>query len=975
MRKGRLGGLLSAAAVAVSAFGGIQAAAQTSSSAAAAVQEDAAAVQETAQAGSSSSLPAYSAYRAQGGEVASASFLLEAAGDSLQNADGSLEIRTDFEGEAGSSVLLPEEGAVSWVFQVPETGYYTMEFRYYPVEGGGGTILRDIAIDGAIPFEESREVSFERRWANEEAERYDSSSNQIRPRQNEAPVWMTKAAMDTADGVAGPLEYYLTAGEHRLTLTAKREPMLLRSITFAPAEQIPSYAECLADYEENGYAKVDAAVMRTLEAEKVSAKSDASMYPLPDRTSPTVSPYSADVILYNAVGGSQWKTVGQWLEWTVDIPAPGLYTIGAHFKQNLKSDAISVRELTIDGKLPFAEAANLSFSVGNSWQNVVFSDESGVPYQFYFPEARSYTLRLRVGLGAYREILTETDACSDLLNEIYREIVVITGTNPDVYRDYQFELRIPETLEKMAAASERLKQLEAVLREQQFSGNQGTDTIKRLYTQLDYMLEDPSEIAQRLTLYRDTISALGTWRNSMTEQPLTLDRLYIGGEGMALSQDEAGFFGSLKHYLLQFFYSFTSDYASIGTLDAQSDRNITVWMTSGRDQAQILKQLINDRFTPDYGIGVSLQLVAGDALLPALLAGTGPDVSLGMSQAGALSAGAAQADPMNLALRGALVDLSGMEGYDEVAARFREQALVPFSLEGGVYALPETMTYPMLFYRQDILDELGIPLSDLETWEDLLRKALPVLQKNALNLGVLNNISTFLTMFYQRGGSLYNDKRDKSGLDSAEAIETMELYANLYTQYGLDYQFDFANRFRSGELPVVITDLMSYNQLTVFAPEIKGLWGMLPVPGTRREDGSVDRAAACTVTGAVLMSSSEDVQAGWEFLRWWTSASVQSSYGRDLESVVGSAARYNSANVEAMASVPWDTGMWQQIEAQATALQAVPEAPGGYFTTRHYDFALRDIVYHGENVRTALEDAAEDINSELAKKRQEYGLD
>ena len=34
-------------------------------------------------------------------------------------------------------------------------------------------------------------------------------------------------------------------------------------------------------------------------------------------------------------------------------------------------------------------------------------------------------------------------------NTIYREILMITGATPDVNRDYQFKLTIPETLENL----------------------------------------------------------------------------------------------------------------------------------------------------------------------------------------------------------------------------------------------------------------------------------------------------------------------------------------------------------------------------------------------------------------------------------------------------------------------------------------------------------------------------------------------
>ena len=138
--------------------------------------------------------------------------------------------------------------------------------------------------------------------------------------------------------------------------------MLLRRIAFRPADAVPSYEQVLAAYEAKGYRPASASSARVIEAEGESIKSDQSLYPLTDRTSPTVTPYSASKIVYNAVGGAQWKTVGQWIEWPVDIPEDGLYEIALHFKQNLKTDAMSVRELTIDGQLPFAQADSLTFA-------------------------------------------------------------------------------------------------------------------------------------------------------------------------------------------------------------------------------------------------------------------------------------------------------------------------------------------------------------------------------------------------------------------------------------------------------------------------------------------------------------------------------------------------------------------------------------------------------------------------------------
>lgn len=93
---------------------------------------------------------------------------------------------------------------------------------------------------------------------------------------------------------------------------------------------------------------------------------------------------------------------------------------------------------------------------------------------------------------------------------------------------------------------------------------------------------------------------------------------------------------------------------------------------------------------------------------------------------------------------------------------------------------------------------------------------------------------------------------------------------------------------------MAVADYTQYNQLTMFAPEIKGLWGMLPVPGVLQEDGTVNRAAAGTVTGAVILANSKMPEEAWRFLRWWVSAETQTQFGQGLESIVGAASRYNT---------------------------------------------------------------------------------
>ena len=139
-------------------------------------------------------------------------------------------------------------------------------------------------------------------------------------------------------------------------------------------------------------------------------------------------------------------------------------------------------------------------------------------------------------------------------------------------------------------------------------------------------------------------------------------------------------------------------------------------------------------------------MVSGDAvLLKAILAGKGPDVALNV----------AQTSPVNLAARKAIVDLKRFD-LSKLQQEIYETAWEPFKYNGGIYAIPETMNFDVMFYRTDIFNVLG--LKPPETWDDFYN-VLEVLQSNRLQVGLQevdpNNqgnshaINTFNKFFFQ----------------------------------------------------------------------------------------------------------------------------------------------------------------------------------------------------------------------------------
>jgi ABC-type glycerol-3-phosphate transport system substrate-binding protein len=280
------------------------------------------------------------------------------------------------------------------------------------------------------------------------------------------------------------------------------------------------------------------------------------------------------------------------------------------------------------------------------------------------------------------------------------------------------------------------------------------------------------------------------------------------------------------------------------------------------------------------------------------------------------------------------------------------------------------MGFRVLFYRKDIVNELGIKLPN--TWDEFYKHVLPVLNQHRMEFYFPLDITTFL---FQKGGSFYNEEGTKSALDSPEAYQAFKEMSELYMSYGLPVSANFYNRIRSGEMPMGIEGYNTYMLLSVAAPELAGRWGIAPIPGTLKDDGTIDRSSGGVAGEAiVIMNQSSKKEESWEFLKWWTSTEVQSQFGRELEALVGVQARWNTANIEAFLSLPWNAEDLKVLEEQWKWYREMPVVLGGYFTQRHITNAWNRIIISGMPVRDSVEKAFKDINRELKAKQQEYGI-
>ncbi|GAE07081.1 extracellular solute-binding protein, family 1 [Paenibacillus sp. JCM 10914] len=871
---------------------------------------------------------------------------------------------------SGSFLVLEEEDSwVEYKVQVPEDGFYQLAMSYYAMPGKRSAIVRNIQIDGEFPFYQAKKIEFQRMWIESGPTTKDRLGNEFNPRREEVSSWQYREFRDAEGKVSEPFRYYLTAGSHTIRINAMREPAAIGELEVLSPIQIPNYAQLQQEYEAQGYKETSGHLIK-IQAEESTLRSDPTLRRVEDRE-PATEPFNSKAITLNSFGGDAWKKGGQWAEWEFEVPESGLYNIGARFGSWFLNGIPIERMVMIDGKIPFQEMNHAVFPFKQGWQLRGLSDRNE-EYLFYLEQGK-HTLRMEVQVGSLGEVFENVLDTTNKMSLLSREIIQVTGTNPDSNRDWKLDNYIPNLVPRLHLMARSIDDAMNMLYDLGVpKGSSEISTLGEARDQLLSMAEDTETIPGRIASMTDTQSSLGLWVNGLSTQSMIIDYFVIKSPDQAWPKAEAPVLTRVGTTVSDFLYSFTRDYTGIG--DVYDDEEvIDVWVARGRDWVQIIKQMVDEDFTPETGIKVNVNVIPAGGMQLLLLAqtsGLAPDVALGVE--GEV--------PIDFAVRGGLVNLSDFSDYDHVSSRFRPGALIPYRYDGGNYALPETQNFSMLFYRTDIMEELGVTEADIpETWEEVM-DLIPLLQQNGMDFfyphaanAPNNAVNEFAPFLFQRNGDLYKEDGKFSNLDSFEALEAVKMWTGLYTNYKIEKQADFYNRFRTGEMPIGVADYTTYVMLSTAAPELTGWWKMKPIPGIKQADGQINRSTGGLGQTAVMFNSTENKDAAWEFMKWWTDADAQERFGSELESLLGVEARWNTANVEALTRLPWQTEDINAVLEQWEWFREREVVLGGYYTTRHIANIWNEIVLNGVIPREAVENGVREINKELRKKREEFG--
>ena len=895
---------------------------------------------------------------------------------------GGEDVRT----ETNLSMALHESGEA--IITVPEDGRYQIWLDYVNTADTTLPTELTVLIDGAVVSEEMQRVKLNSEWVDQyytTHERHfatDRYGNEIAPQPEALKDVRSAGISDSTGRTADPMLFALTAGEHTLSFSVQDGGVDISAITLKAPAAIPAY--------EPGDASGKAIVV--IEAEEIHSRSESSIRGAGE-FSAELSPYSNDNRLINFLDGASFDAAGDMVTWKFTVETEGWYNLGAYYRQSARADFPTYVDVYVDGKIPSTAAQCVPFGYTTSFARMQARTSEGEALKLYLT-AGEHTLSFRINSQHLTPIYKTIDYMLEEINELSNDVkAIVGGATADPYRDYDMEKNFPDLVQRLTLWSEMAA--DQVEYSKQYAANNSGSAFSSMTLcadQLARLSEEPENLPRRMSEFSTGANSaarmLAQQLTDMAVNDLSIDQIYLYQDDAKLPS-KPNFFQDAWAGVQRFFSSFTSqDYAAgSGTETVWKDEDgkeypvIQVWVGRSRQYVELMQQLADTEFFEETGIRVNLSLMPdANKLVLANAAGTAPDAVLGLQYV----------VPSYLNIRGALYDLTqiddlpdGTPGFGAVCQRFSSGLFIPYILKDGVYAMPETVNFWVMFYRKDILESLQIEVPN--SMEEV-KLILPELQRRSMNFyfptAGMVGMKVFpgtLPLILQSGGSIYADTIGDTTLDSEISLQGFREMTELFTIYNMPTDVPspgFYQQFRDGTLPIGVADLATYNLLLNAAPELDGLWDIALFPGLTNAEGEVQRWTTGGAETMAILTAAEDhdrVDEAWKFLEWWSRKETQSNFGNLLQSTYGSEYIWPTANSEAFAQLPLRSAHKKVIIEQMDWMTEAPWVLGTYMLERELSNAFVSVTADGVEARRAMDTAVKRINRETYRKLEEFG--
>jgi len=238
---------------------------------------------------------------------------------------------------------------------------------------------------------------------------------------------------------------------------------------------------------------------------------------------------------------------------------------------------------------------------------------------------------------------------------------------------------------------------------------------------------------------------------------------------------------------------------------------------------------------------------------------------------------------MGAFMKGPLKDVGFIDLTDRIKAEKLDESMVAsrfsiWSSRGRIFALPHDVHPVALAYRRDIVEELGIDVTKIETWDDFVKIAHEKIVKDldgdgipdryALDLSIAGT-SFFPILLLQRGGR-YFDEQGNLTMDSELTIDTMIWYIHQSRgknriSFPAGEGQPFYKALSDGVIVFNFTPDWRTKVFEIDAPGLKGKMALMPLPAWEKGGR---RTSTWGGTGLAITEQSKNKELAWELAKY-----------------------------------------------------------------------------------------------------------
>ncbi len=840
-------------------------------------------------------------------------------------------------------INLSASGIEQFNVNVADSGEYYLEVEYESSEEVSSKDLVDVSINGedAGVFELEKNFSYDSK--DYELDRY---GKEIVSTQS-VNDGVHKMYLQNEENTTEANTFNLNQGNNVIKLSPYTDDfnvISIKALKDLPVVEIGS--------------KTSTSQVIEVEAESFDKKNEIAIN-AKSRASATVTPKSPASEKINVIDGKTFDKNGMYIDYNVNVAQEGSYDL---YLSGITSGVKNLKlyfNIYVNDKLAGEDVA---IDVTNSYML------SKPDITLYLQEGEN-RIRFEIANDTYYDVITSLIELRDSVSLLATSVKQITGGITDESRDWGLTNFMPELESSLNGYVEEIADLKAQLIE---IGSEDVDIINTmdLMTQnLEELILDVDNVPNHMALLSEGTTSVLTLTNQiitrLTEQGYEFDKFYLVSAGEKLDYDKVNVFDKIAFSITSFASSF-----SLETIDEGGyDTEIEVWVNKPRQYVDIMQKLADQEFTPESGIKVNFSVLTDqNKITMANAANETPDLALSIDSWYAYELG----------LRGALMDLRELDFANDMIANVAPGGMLQVIVEDKLYGIPETQDLHVMYYRTDIFESFGYEVPT--TWNDVLNM-LPDLMGNGMNfyipLSSTASLKSFVTtapFFMQNDVPLYTSDGFSSNLTTEKGFESLENMTNMYNLYGLELNTaNFFDSFKSGDIPIGISNFATYIQLQNAADEISGSWDIAVVPGMVDENGNINHSYPGSTTVDVIFEAAKNKEAAAEFLHWWTSTEIQTSFNDMLMSIYGVEYIWNSANTEAFLNLPLPKEHLEVFEETQKWIQEVPKVPGGYIVERSISDIWNGVIFDSDDLKRITEEKNDDINLELERKMIEFG--